>query len=60
MPAPKLVAGFCPDRSQVPPELTVTRPVKVRVPVAPVAVLIVPVTEEVPLFVKAKLPMVKI
>ena len=59
MPAPKLVAGFCPDRSQVPPELIVTAPVNVLVPVAPVAVLMVPVTEVVPLTVKAALPIVK-
>ncbi len=48
MPVPKLVAGFCPERSNIPPELTVTAPVKVRVPVAPVAVLRVPVIPVVP------------
>ena len=53
IPAPKLVTGFWPERSQTPPELMVTAPVKVRVPVAPVAVLIVPVIDDVPVTVKA-------
>ena len=55
----KLVAGHCPVKFQTPPEFMVTLFVKVRVPVAPVAVLTVPVIEDVPVVVKAKLPMVK-
>ena len=52
MPPAKLVAGFWPERSKTPPELMVTAPVKVLVPVAAVAVLMVPVTEVVPVTVK--------
>ena len=44
----------------MPPELTVTAPVNVLVPVAPPEVFKVPVMELVPVVVKAKLPMVKV
>jgi len=48
IPPPKLVAGFCPERSQTPPELMVTGPVNVLVPVAEVTASTVPVMEEAP------------
>lgn len=60
MPALNKVAGFCPERSKVPPEFMVTAPVKVRKPVAPVVVFKVPVTPVVPVTVKAKLPMERV
>ena len=60
IPPAKLVAGFCPERFQAPPELILTAPVNVRVPVEPPDVLIVPVMEEIPVTVKAKLPIVSV
>ena len=56
IPAPKLVAGFCTERSQTPPEFMVTAPLNVLVPVAAEVVFTVPVIEEVPLMVRANPP----
>ena len=57
---PKLVAGLCPVKSQTPPEFTVTFPVNVLVPVAPVPVFNVPVTSVVVPTLNAKFPIVTV
>jgi len=60
IPPPKLVAGFVVERSQTPPELMVTAPVNVLVPVAAVTVFTVPVMEDVLVMVSANPPILKV